>query len=109
MVAEPVELLASIKEHCQVLQRSLRQPPELPYLCITSSSSLRLLEHIVSHSSDQLTCQQNLNILSDLFPSLRALSAAIRTVEGRQLIADYLGGHVARNMVAFWGEERISG
>ncbi|OKL58383.1 hypothetical protein UA08_06071 [Talaromyces atroroseus] len=107
IVGEPSELLSSIKERCQVLQHHLDQSPERPHLG-SSASSLRLLEHIVAHASDSVTCQQNLNILSDLFPSLRALSAAIRTMEGRQLIADYLGSRVARNIVAFWSEERIA-
>lgn len=102
MVTDPAELLTSVREYCHVLQRNLNH--HLPV-----SSSLWLLEQIVALGSDQLACQQNLNILSDLFPSLRALSAAVRTVEGCQFIAEYLGDHVASNIAAFWGQEWVCG
>lgn len=104
MVGEPAEILASLDEHCYVLHRSINLPTlsQLP-------SPLGLLDRIVDHVSDPLDYQQNLNILSDLFPSVQALSAAVRTTEGRLLIADYLGTHVAGKLISFWNEEAIYG
>lgn len=113
MLTEPEELLASLKEHYYAIQRNINQPPDTNLISMSpqapSNSTLYLLEQIVAQGSDQLACQQNVNILSDLFPSLRALSAASRTVEMRRLIAEYLGEQLAKHIETFWNEERVYG
>lgn len=47
-----------------------------------------------------------MNVLSDLFPSLRALSQAIRTHEGQAVVKEYLGDEVALDVVGFWDGDR---
>lgn len=110
MLAEPDELLPSLKDQYRAIQRAITQPMDA-HLTSTSSqarsnSTLYLLEHIVAQGPDQPAHRQNVNILSDLFPSLRALSAASRTVEGHKLISEYLGERVAKYIESFWKEER---
>lgn len=113
MLAEPDELLPALKEHYYAVQRNISQPPDTNLMSTSlqaqSNSTLYLLEQIVVQGSDQLAWQQNVNILSDFFPSLRALSAASRTVEMRQLIAEYLGERLAKHIESFWNEEKIHG
>jgi hypothetical protein len=113
MLAEPNELFKSLREHYFTIQQNIDQPPNINFISMSShtpsSSTLYLLEQIVAQGSDQLACQQNVNILSDLFPSLRVLSAASRTVQGRRLIVEYLGDQLAKHIVSFWNEESICG
>lgn len=113
MLAEPNELFESLREHYFTIQQNTDQPPDINFISMSShapsSSTLYLLEQIVAQGSDQLACQQNVNILSDLFPTLRALSAASRTVEERRLIVEYLGDQLAKHIVSFWNEESICG
>lgn len=105
MLAEPEELLTSLKEHYYAIQRKVNHPTDMSFTLLSprasSNSMLHLLEQIVSQGSDAPTCQQNVNILSDLFPSLRTLSAASRTIEVRRLIAEYLGEQLARHLEIF--------
>lgn len=113
MLAEPDELLPALKEHYYAIQRSINQPLDTNLISMPSqapsNSTLYLLEQIVAQGSDQLACEQNVNILSDFFPSLRALSAASRTAEMRRLIAEYLGERLAKHIESFWNEERVYG
>ncbi|PCG90083.1 Hypothetical protein PENO1_100980 [Penicillium occitanis (nom. inval.)] len=113
ILSEPDELLKSLKEHYYAVQRNINRPPDTTLMSTSlqapSNSTLYLLEQIVAQGSDQLACQQNVNILSDFFPSLRALSAASRTVEMRRLIAEYLGERLAKHIESFWNEEKIHG
>jgi hypothetical protein len=112
MLAEPDELLPSLKGHYYAIQRNIDQPPDMNLISMPShalsTSTLYLLEQIVAQGPDQLACQQNVNILSDLFQSVRALSVASRTIE-RQLITEYLGERLAKHIVSFWNEEKKYG
>lgn len=72
----------------------------LPKLILTDTVSLLL--PISSHSLSE----HNMNALSDLFPSLRALSQAIRTHEGQAVVKEYLGDEVALDVVGFWDGDR---
>lgn len=49
--------------------------------------------------------EHDMNILSDLFPSMRVLSQAVRSQEGQAVIADYLEEEVTRGLVAFWQQD----
>ncbi|KUL82594.1 hypothetical protein ZTR_10242 [Talaromyces verruculosus] len=113
MLAEPDELLPALKEHYHAVQRNISHSPDTSLMSTSlqapSNSTLYLLEQIVAQGSDQLAWQQNVDILSDFFPSLRALSAASRTVEMRRLIAEYLGERFAKHIESFWNEEKIHG
>lgn len=113
MLAEPEELLPSLKRHYYAIQRIINQPADINPISLSSQapsdSPLHLLEQIVVRGSDPLSYQQNVNILSDFFPSLRALSAASRTAEMRRLISEYLGEQFAKYVESFWNRERLYG
>ncbi|QKX55204.1 uncharacterized protein TRUGW13939_02296 [Talaromyces rugulosus] len=98
--AEPSTVLASVQEHCNALARGPISHPSFP-----PPSPLSLLEYVVTSGPSQLPAKHNLNVLSDLFPSLRALSRAATTPDGRQLIVDYLGEDLADSIQAFWEQE----
>ncbi|KAH8692110.1 hypothetical protein BGW36DRAFT_41965 [Talaromyces proteolyticus] len=102
--AEPSTLLASVKEHCKARACGPVQPP-----MVSSQSPLFLLERVLASGSSQLHQRHNLNVLSDLFPTLRELSRATRTLEGRQLIIEYLGEEVEESIQAFWSDEWVCG
>ncbi|KAF7128685.1 hypothetical protein CNMCM5793_003536 [Aspergillus hiratsukae] len=51
--------------------------------------------------------EQDANVLSDLFPSLKSLSQAVRTQEGRFELDDYLGTQVGTDIARFWKEDHV--
>lgn len=112
-LAEPDELLPLLKAHYHAILRNINQPPGMNPVSLSSqapsNSPLYLLEKIVVQGSDQLCYQQNVNVLSDFFPSLRALSAASRTAEMSRLVSEYLGEKFAKHVESFWNEERVDG
>ncbi|KAL4916627.1 hypothetical protein BDW62DRAFT_185590 [Aspergillus aurantiobrunneus] len=75
----------------------------IPIASPSLSDSVALLAHATSDHST--LCEQNSNILSDLFPSFTALSEATRTREGRGLLEDYLGEGTAQSVIGFWQED----
>jgi hypothetical protein len=102
-VSEPSAFFPSIKEYGEALGRTPKQLQSLP----SSSSALALLEHVAAGGPSQRPSQHDINVLSDLFPSLRALSSAIRTEDGRKLLADYLRDSVGSAVIEFWEQEWI--
>jgi hypothetical protein len=104
-VPEPSALFPSIYEYVEVLGTALCQLSEYP----PSSSALGLLGHVTANGPSQSLSQHDINVLSDLFPSLSALSSAIRMQEGRQLLSEYLGDGIASKIVEFWEREWICG
>ena len=110
MLAEPDELLPSLKQQYHAIQRIINQPADINPVSLSSqapsNSPQYLLEQIVIQGSDPLSYQQNVNVLGDFFPSLRALSAGSRTAEMRQLVSEYLGEQFAKHVESFWNKER---
>lgn len=88
---------SSFPSHIQAYLGNLSSIPTLK--CGPSPDPLELLKFTTS--SVALT-QHDVNILSDLFPSLKGLSQAIRTPEGRSLLDEYLGTAKALSIVGFW-------
>ena len=81
------------------MQEYMRDHTRIPSSIASATDCLSLLSRI--------PLQQNLslyekNILSDLFPSLKALGLAARTNQGQALLQDYLGEERARELVQFW-------
>ncbi|KAL4786604.1 hypothetical protein BJX76DRAFT_320800, partial [Aspergillus varians] len=76
---------------------------DIPVDTPSLDDSVALLSHATSDYST--LCEQTSNILSDLFPSFRALSVATRTREGQELLENYIGGSAARKIVRFWQED----
>lgn len=104
-VSEPSTFFASIHEYLEVLARAPSHLSSFPI----SSSALSLLRHVTGNGPSQSLSPHDINVLSDLFPSLSALSSAVRTPEGRQVLADYLGDGTASNIIEFWEREWICG
>ncbi|KAK9589264.1 hypothetical protein V6Z93_006640 [Aspergillus fumigatus] len=51
--------------------------------------------------------EQDANVLSDLFPSMKSLSQAIRTQEGSFALDEYLGSQLAMDITQFWKEDHV--
>ncbi|KAE8149699.1 hypothetical protein BDV25DRAFT_123457 [Aspergillus avenaceus] len=79
---------------------------DIPQQNPTLSESITVLSHATAGSPNVL-CEQDTNILSDLFPSMRTLSQATRTIEGREVLVDYLGEKKAEPIIGFWGDDVI--
>ncbi|KAE8421925.1 hypothetical protein BDV36DRAFT_18553 [Aspergillus pseudocaelatus] len=70
------------------------------------TDSMALLSHVTSAHPNVLSDQER-NILSDLFPSLRSLSQAVRSREGWNVLVDYLGEVRTREIADFWDHDRV--
>ena len=78
---------------------------EIPLQAPSLTESMALLSHVTSAHSNMLSDQET-NIVSDLFPSLRGLSQAARTLEGWEVLVDYLGEARTREIAEFWYHDR---
>jgi hypothetical protein len=78
----------------------------LPPFSRPLTDTVSLLHHMRAPSSPLLP-EQDANVLSDLFPSLRSLSQAIRTQEGRFALDDYLGSQMGTDIARFWKEDHV--
>lgn len=78
---------------------ALTNPPRLsvPREPVTS-----LLAHMTTSAPYHLLSAEESNILTDLFPSWRELSRAVRSDEGRELLREYLELETVRRIVEFW-------
>ncbi|KAB8070143.1 hypothetical protein BDV29DRAFT_181440 [Aspergillus leporis] len=74
---------------------------DMPVQTPSLTESMALLTHVTSTSPSVLSGQER-NILSDLFPSLRCLSQAVRTLEGWEVLIEYLGKDRAQEITEFW-------
>lgn len=94
-IQDSAAFLPSMQEYINGLANTpqLNPSPSLP----TS-----LLAHTTTSSSYHLLSETESNILSDLFPSLPALSRAVRTREGRALVMDHFDTETARRILEFW-------
>lgn len=77
--------------------------PPLPSPSV--ADSLSLLSCTISSAPTLALSEHGTNILSDLFPSMRVLSHAVRSQDGQAVIADYLGEEVTQGLVAFWQQD----
>ncbi|KAL4957337.1 hypothetical protein BDW69DRAFT_31641 [Aspergillus filifer] len=78
----------------------------IPVITSTLGDSVALLAHTSSDYPRTLD-EPSRNVLSDLFPSFRKLSAASRLQEGQELLVDYLGQDTAENVVRFWRNDGL--
>lgn len=67
---------------------------------------MTLLSHVTSAYPNILS-DREINILSDLFPSLRSLSQAVRSPEGWKFLVDYLGEVRTREIADFWDHDKV--
>ncbi|KAL4969413.1 uncharacterized protein BDV14DRAFT_104569 [Aspergillus stella-maris] len=79
---------------------------DIPMVNSTLGDSVALLTHTTSDYPRTLD-EQSRNVLSDLFPSFKKLSAATRMQGGQGLLVDYLGQGTAGSVVRFWQEDSL--
>ncbi|KAI9369401.1 hypothetical protein BJX61DRAFT_150634 [Aspergillus egyptiacus] len=96
-IADAPSILSSMQEYVANLE-------DIPPTSSSFGDSITLLAHGTSAYSHVLS-EETTNILSDLFPSFRALSKAIHMPEGRALLEEYLGKETAREIIQFWQED----
>jgi len=56
----------------------------------------------------QLLNQHDGNVLTDLCHSVREVEEITRTANGKEMLVEYLGPVVAKNIVDFWEDEWIA-
>jgi hypothetical protein len=79
----------------------------VPRLGPSPMSPISLLPYLTRDAPYHLLSEHNINVLSDLFPTLSALSKACRTDAGRALLRNYVGEETARRIVDFWNREEV--
>ncbi|KAL4936234.1 hypothetical protein BDV06DRAFT_96516 [Aspergillus oleicola] len=79
---------------------------DIPAINSNLGDSVALLAHTTGDYFRTLD-EQSRNLLSDLFPSFRKLSAASRSQEGQEVLIDYLGENTAGNIVRFWQKDGL--
>ncbi|KAH8429802.1 uncharacterized protein LDX57_007474 [Aspergillus melleus] len=98
-IPDSSSFLASIREYMGNLV-------DIPVQDSSVADSINLLAH--AHSDDAVNLSEHdINILSDLFPSLKAVGQAVRTPEGQEILYDYLGERKARGITKFWENDRV--
>ncbi|XHG03377.1 hypothetical protein AWENTII_006686 [Aspergillus wentii] len=80
---------------------------ELPSLNPTLSDSVSLLSQTTKFGGSRGLSEHDTNVLSDLFPSLGAMSQAVRTQEGRAVLQDYFGDRIMGEIVGFWEDDGV--
>ncbi|PTU23965.1 hypothetical protein P175DRAFT_0527419 [Aspergillus ochraceoroseus IBT 24754] len=99
----PVIPIPNASSLVSCIQKYMANLEDIPATLPSLGDSIALLAHVTSHSHP--LSGQNVNILSDLYPSFRALSRAVRTEEGRKTLVDYLGEEEATKIIKFWQED----
>lgn len=99
-VPDSAAFLPSIQEYINGLA-------DAPQLNPTPSLPTSLLAHVTTSAPYHPLSETDTNILSDLFPSLPALSRAVRTREGQALMMDHFDSETARRILGFWEEDRV--
>ncbi len=66
-----------------------------------------LFPHATTSAPDRILSKDIGNILSDLFPSVRALEKATRSSEGKAKLRDWVDAGTADEIIDFWEDEWI--
>ncbi|KAL2009513.1 hypothetical protein VTN00DRAFT_5320 [Thermoascus crustaceus] len=93
-IQDSAAFLPSMQEYINGLANTPQPNP-------SPSLPTSLLAHTTS-APYHLLSETDTNILSDLFPSLPALSRAVRTRKGRALVMDHFDAETARRILEFW-------
>ncbi|PKX91078.1 uncharacterized protein P174DRAFT_284153 [Aspergillus novofumigatus IBT 16806] len=78
----------------------------LPPFSRPLTDTVSLLHHMRAPFSPSLP-EEDANVLSDLFPSLKSLSQDIRTRQGRFALDEYLGVQLGTDIAQFWTEDYV--
>jgi hypothetical protein len=97
-ILSPADLLPSLQAYIKDLEEppQLNTSPPIPTLLLSHATTAAPYCPLTAHDT---------NILSDLFPSLRALDKAVKTKEGKEILADYFEAETARRIIGFWNRE----
>lgn len=80
---------------------------DIPAQGSSTADSINLLSHTSSGGASFLP-EQDRNVLSDLFPSLKVMSQDLQTQDGRDMLRDYLGEEKAKGIVNFWANDSLN-
>lgn len=105
----PIVPIPDISCFSSSIQGYLNGIVDLPLPNSSLADSISLLSHTTAFISLQPLLEHDTNVLSDLFPSMRALSQAICSHEGQATVREYLGDEVALGVVRFWDRDRRFG
>lgn len=92
-------LFSSLQGYIKDLEKSTEVAQTLSPLSTMPTS---LLSHAVATAPHLPLSEHDTNVLSDLFPSFRALSQALMTPEGRDTVREYFDEETARGIIEFW-------
>src|SRR5262245_61322999 len=96
----PANLLPSLEAYIKDLNISPQLHPSLPMPTL-------LLSHAAVAAPYCCLTEHNTNVLSDLFPSLCALSIAVKTNNGKDILAEYFDNETVRRIIGFWDKDMI--
>jgi len=102
IVPSPEQILPHLETYVEVLCHPV-PPPQNP-MCMPT----QLLAHTTAAAPGQPLSEHDANVLSDLFPSMRALEEATRTTQGKAVIREYFDSKTAANIIDFWENEWIA-
>ena len=88
------------------IQEYIGSLANLPPFSRPLTDTVSLLHHMRAPSSPSLP-EEDANVLSDLWPSLKSLSQAIRTQQGRLMLEEYLGSQLGTDIAQFWKEDHV--
>jgi hypothetical protein len=96
-IPDSVSFLSSIQEYMASLV-------VLPVLRPELSDAVALLARTIRSRYFKFT-EEDINFLVELFPSLMAMSRAVRTQDGRQMLRDFFGDALGTEMIRYWEED----
>ena len=95
-------ILPTLERYLQELERA----PEIrsPATPIPTS----LVAYATTSAPPQPLSQHHANVLINLCHSVRELEEVTRTTGGKEMLVEYLGAVVAKNIINFWEDEWIA-
>lgn len=96
-IPEPCSLLVSVLGY---MSNSYQLPPPIP----TLNDSLALVPRTIHSRFIKLT-ERQANVLSDVASGLQILSSAIRDEAGQEIVEDYFGDVMGKEMIKYWQED----
>lgn len=106
-VSIPVLPIPDSSSFFESVHEYLSNLADIPAQDPSTADSINLLSHTSSGDAGFLL-EHDRNVLSDLFPSLKVMSQALQTQDGRDVLCDYLGEEKARGIVNFWANDSLN-
>lgn len=96
-IPEPGNLLVSVVNY---MNNMFDLPQPIPDL----SESVALVPRTLHSRYIKLT-ERQANVLSDVAASLRMLSQAVRNEAGQEIVEDYFGDVIGKELIKYWQED----